>query len=133
MPLTALERARSTLLPVRTVCSALMALLVLALVGFAQAEVSASTAAASGGAGISATRQGETLALPRITGKAQAVEARAGRPQPIKLVNGNPGTLAPAPDFLVSGRASPAQAGTVPAFLAAPLSHANQPRAPPAA
>ncbi|WP_301006048.1 hypothetical protein [Mesorhizobium sp.] len=131
--MTALGRARSTLLPVRTACSALMALLVLALVGFAQAEVSASTAAASGGAGISASRQGETLALLRVTGKAQAVEVRAGRPLPIKLVNGNPGTLAPAPDFLAAGQALPAQASIVPAFVAAPLSRANQPRAPPTA
>ncbi|KUM27854.1 hypothetical protein AU467_14375 [Mesorhizobium loti] len=110
-----------------------MALLVLALVGFAQAEVSASTAAASGGAGISATRQGETLALLRVTGKAQAVEARAGRPLPLKLVSGNPGALAPVADFLVVGRALPAQPSIAPAFAGAPLSHANQPRAPPAA
>lgn len=132
MPLTASERARSKLLPVRSACSALMALLVLALVGFAQAEISASTATASGGAGISATRQGETLALLRITGKAQAVEVRAGRPLPIKLVSGNPGALHPAGDFLVAGQALPAQPSIVPAFAAAPLSLANQPRAPPA-
>ncbi|WP_246505817.1 hypothetical protein [Mesorhizobium silamurunense] len=131
--MTASERARSTLLAIRTACSFLMALLVLALVGFAQAEVSASTAAASGGAGISATRQGETLALLRVTGKAQAVEARAGRPLPIKLVSGDPGTLAPVTDFLVAGQALPAQASIAPVFVAAPFSHANQPRAPPTA
>ncbi|RUV40347.1 MAG: hypothetical protein EOQ55_25120 [Mesorhizobium sp.] len=71
--MTAPERARSTLLPSRTACSALMALLALALVSFAQAEVSASTASAPGGAGISAMRQGETLAWLRIAGKAQAL------------------------------------------------------------
>ncbi|WP_245468088.1 MULTISPECIES: hypothetical protein [unclassified Mesorhizobium] len=131
--MTALERARSTLLPVRTACSALMALLVLALVGFTQAEVSASIAAASGGAGISAKRQGETLALPRVTAKAQAVEARAGRPLPMKLVSGNPGALASVADFLVAGQALPAQAHIAPVLAAAPFSHANQPRAPPAA
>ncbi|WP_245480775.1 hypothetical protein [Mesorhizobium sp. M1E.F.Ca.ET.041.01.1.1] len=131
--MTASERARSTLLPVRAACSALMALLMLALVGFAQAEVSASAAAVSGGAGISATRQGETLALLRVTGKAPGVEARAGRPAPIKLLTGNPGALAPSFDFVVVGRASPAPTSIVPAFAAAPLSHANQPRAPPTA
>ena len=131
--MTAPERARSTVLPIRTACSALMALLALALVSFAQAEISASTAFASGGAGISATRQGETLALLRVAGKAQALEARAGRPLPVKLVSGNPGILAPASDFLVGGGALPAQAGIAPVFVAGPLSHANQPRAPPTA
>ncbi|WP_245499327.1 hypothetical protein [Mesorhizobium sp. M1A.F.Ca.ET.072.01.1.1] len=131
--MTAPERARSTLLPSRTACSALMALLALALVSFAQAEVSAPTAFATGGAGISATRQGETLALLRIAGKAQALEARAGRPLPVKLVSGNPGILAPASDFLVAGEALPAERGITPAFVAAPLSHTNQPRAPPTA
>ncbi|MDX8469608.1 hypothetical protein RFM26_28325 [Mesorhizobium sp. VK23B] len=131
--MTASERARLTLQPVRTACSALMALLVLALVGFAQAEVSASTAAASGGAGISAARQGETLALLRVTGKAQAVEARAGRPLPIKLVSGNPGALALVPGFVVAGKALSAQARIAPVLVAAPRSHANQPRAPPTA
>ncbi|MDX8482258.1 hypothetical protein RFN28_27935 [Mesorhizobium sp. VK24D] len=131
--MTASQRARSRLAPVRTACSALIALLVLALVGFAQAEVSASTAAVSGGAGISVTRQGETLALPRAIGKAQAVEVRAGRPLPAKVGSGDPGFLAPACDFLIVGQAWPAQASIAPVFVAAPLSHANQPRAPPAA
>ncbi|RWG58745.1 MAG: hypothetical protein EOQ64_07035 [Mesorhizobium sp.] len=81
--MTAPERARSTLLPSRTACSALMALLALALVSF--------------------------------TG------------------SGNPGILAPASDFLVAGGALPAQAGIAPPFVAAPLSHPNQPRAPPTA
>ncbi|OHV89122.1 hypothetical protein ORS3428_02710 [Mesorhizobium sp. ORS 3428] len=110
-----------------------MALLVLALAGYAQADVSASTAAVSGGAGISAARQGETLALPRISGKAQAVEVRAGRPLPIKLVSGNTGALVPASDVLIVGEGLPAGAGIVPPIEAAPLSHTNQPRAPPTA
>ncbi|WFP60483.1 hypothetical protein [Mesorhizobium sp. WSM4904] len=133
MPLTASARARSTLQPFRTACLALMAMLVLALLGFAQAEVSASAASAAGGPGLSATRQGETLALLRVTGKAQAIEARAGRPLPLKLVGGNPGALASASDFLVAGQALPAQANFAPVPVAAPLSHANQPRAPPTA
>ncbi|WP_245466771.1 hypothetical protein [Mesorhizobium sp. M1A.F.Ca.IN.022.07.1.1] len=98
-----------------------------------QAEVSASTASAPRGAGISAMRQGETFAWLRIAGKAQALEARAGRPLPVKLVSGNPGILAPASDFLVAGGTLPAQAGIAPPFVAAPLSHPNQPRAPPTA
>src|SRR5689334_22610192 len=121
------------LLPVRTACAGLMALLMLALLSFAQSEVSASTASISGGPGISAARQGDAVALLRVASKAQALEARAGRPLPAKLVSGNPGVLAPASDFLVVGHAWPAEAGSLPAFVAEPSSHANQPRAPPAA
>ena len=133
MPLMASERARSMLLPARTVCSALMALLMLALVAFVQAELSASTSAISSGAGISATRQGDTVALLRITGKAPAAEVRAGRPLPVKLVSGNPGALAPAAELFTIGQVLPAEPVVTPALAVAPPAHANQPRAPPTA
>jgi hypothetical protein len=132
VPLMASERARSMLLPVRTVCSALMALLMLALVAFVQAELSASTAAISSGAGVSATRQGDAVALLRITGKAQVAEVRAGRP-PVKLVSGNPGPLAAASGLSIIGQAPPAEPAVIVAAAVAPPAHANQPRAPPTA
>jgi len=133
MPLTASERATSTALPIRTAWAALMALLMLALLGIAQAEVSASTVAASGGPGVSVARQGDAVALLRPTGKAHAVEVRAGRPLPIKLPGGHSGAFSSASDFLVVGLALPAEPDGVPALAAALRSSANQPRAPPAA
>jgi hypothetical protein len=131
--LTAPERERSMLLPVRTAFAGLMALLMLALLGFAQAEISASTAPFSGGSSISAARQGDTIALLRTTGKAQGLEVRASRPLPTKLVSGNPGALAPASDFLLIGKALPAEMGITPVSGSATASRTNQPRAPPAA
>ena len=109
-----------------------MALLMLALLSFAQAEISASALSLQGGSSISAARQGDTIALLRTTGKAQALEARAGRPLPIKLVSGNPGALAPAADFRVIGQALPAEMGVAPAAETATPLRTNQPRAPPA-
>jgi hypothetical protein len=130
--LTAPERERSKLLPVRTAFAGLMALLVLALLSFAQAEISASAVSLQGPSSISAARQGDTIALLRTTGKAQALEVRANRPLPIKLVGDNPGALEPPADFLVIGRASPAEIGVTPAAGIATPSRTNQPRAPPA-
>lgn len=120
-------------LPVRTACAGLMALLMLALLGFAQAEISASAVSLPGGSSVSAARQGDTIALLRTTGKAQALEIRAGRPLPIKLVSGNPGVLAPASDFLLIGHVLPAEMGVAPVSASAAASRTNQPRAPPAA
>jgi hypothetical protein len=121
------------LLPVRTAFASLRALLMLALLSFAQAEISASAVPFSGGSSISAARQGDTIALLRATGKAQALEVRAGRPLPVKLVSGNPDALAPASDFLIIGQALPAEMGVTPVRGSATASRTNQPRAPPAA
>lgn len=121
------------LLPARTAFAGLMALLMIALLSFAQAEIAASAVSLSSGPGMSAPRQGDTVALLRTAGKAQALEVRAGRPLPVKLVSGNPGALAPAYDFLVIGQALPAEMGVTPAAAPATLSRTNQPRAPPAA
>ncbi|MDG4874383.1 hypothetical protein P9273_04620 [Mesorhizobium sp. WSM4935] len=130
--MTAPEPKRSKLLPVRTAFAGLMALLMLALLSFAQAEISASAVSLQGPSSISAARQGDTIALLRTTGKAQALEVRANRPLPIKLVGGNPGALEPPADFLVIGRALPAEIGVTPAAGIATPSRTNQPRAPPA-
>ncbi len=127
------ERGTSMLLPVRTACAGLMALLMLALLSFAQADVSASTASISGGAGVSAHRQGDTIALLRTSGKTQAVEVRSGRPLPTKLTSGNPGSLAPTSELLAIGHALPAEAGKAPVLVAVARSHTNQARAPPTA
>jgi hypothetical protein len=131
--LTAPERERSKLLPVRTAFAGLMALLMLALLGFAQAGISASAVSLQGGSSISAARQGDAIALLRTSGKAQALEVRASRPLPVKLVGGNPGVLAPAADFLVIGQVLPSEMGVTPLSASATGSRANQPRAPPAA
>ncbi|RWD70896.1 hypothetical protein [Mesorhizobium sp.] len=130
--MTAPERERSKLLPARTAFAGLVALLMLALLGFAQSGISASAVSLQGGSSISAARQGDTIAL-RTPSKTQALEVRASRPLPVKLVGGNPGALAPAADFLVIGQALPAEMGVTPAAGTATPSHTNQPRAPPAA
>ncbi|RAZ89050.1 hypothetical protein DPM33_18915 [Mesorhizobium hawassense] len=131
--MTAPERERSKLLSVRTACAGLMALLMLALLSFAQAEMSASAFATPGGSNISAARQGDTIALLRTTGKAQALEVRASRLLPMKLVSGIPGALAHASDFLIVGQALPAEMGVAPGSASAIGSRTNQPRAPPVA
>ncbi|SFP99032.1 hypothetical protein SAMN03159463_05331 [Mesorhizobium sp. NFR06] len=131
--MTAPERERSMLLPARTACAGLMALLMFALLSFAQAGMSASAVSLPGGFSISAARPGDTIALLRTTGKTQALEVRAGRPLPKKIVSGNPGALAHAPDFLVIGQALPAEMGVTPVSGSATPSRTNQPRAPPAA
>ncbi|TGQ17408.1 MULTISPECIES: hypothetical protein [unclassified Mesorhizobium] len=131
--MTAPERERSKLLPVRTAFAGLMALLMLALLGFAQAGISASAVSLQGGSSISAARQGDAIALLRTSGKAQALEVRASRPLPVKPDGGNPGVLAPAADFLVIGQVLPAEMGVTPLSASATGSRANQPRAPPAA
>ncbi|TIV48535.1 MAG: hypothetical protein E5V86_32085, partial [Mesorhizobium sp.] len=67
--MTAPEHERSKLPPVRTAFADLMALLMLALLGFAQAGISASAVPLQGGSSISAARQGDTIALLRTSGK----------------------------------------------------------------
>lgn len=131
--MTAPERERSMLLPARTAFAGLMALLMLVLLSFAQAEISASAVSLSGGSSVSAARQGDTIALLRTTGKAPALEARASRPLPVKLVSGNHGALAPASGFLVIGQALPAEMGVTPVSASVTAARTNQPRAPPAA
>lgn len=119
------------LLPVRTACAALMALLMLALLSFAQAQVSASITASLGGSGISAARQGDSVALLRVAGKTHAVEARVGPPLPVKLVGGNTGALVPTTDFRSPTHSLPVELAATAPLFAAPPAHTNQPRAPP--
>ena len=121
-------RARSSLSLIRAACSGLMALLLVSLIGLAQQQ--ASSAATSGG-GISASRQGDHAALLRITGKAQALEVRAGRALPVKFLGGDAGALAPTAHSLLVGQASPIQAVAAPAAVSSRQPSTNQPRAPP--
>jgi len=127
------ERVKSKLLAVRAAGAGLVALLMLALLAFAQADISASAVAASGSPSISRARQGDMVVLPRVAGKAQALEVRAGRPLPVNLVSGNPGALLPASEFFIFRKASPVKTAVILAFATAPQAHTNQPRAPPTA
>ena len=106
-----------------------MALLLVSLIGLAQQQ--AASAATSGGAGISASRQGDQAALLRITGKAQALEVRAGRALPVKFLSGDAGALAPTAHSLLVDQASPVQAVAAPAAMPLRQASTNQPRAPP--
>ncbi|WP_292104668.1 hypothetical protein [Mesorhizobium sp.] len=122
-------RARSSLSAIRAACSGLMALLLVSLLGLAQQQ--AIGAAASGGAGISVARQGDQVALLRITGKTQALEIRAGRALPVKFLSGGTGALAPAVLALLVDQVSPIQAAAAPAAPHSRQASSNQPRAPP--
>lgn len=115
--------------PIKAACSGLIALLLLSLLCLVQADATA----ASGGAGISAARQGDVAALLRITGKTHALEIRTARPVPIKFVSGTSGALAPEAAFLLLDRAPAVQVAFASAFVAPTRASANQPRAPPSA
>jgi hypothetical protein len=119
--------------PITAACSGLIALLLLSLLCLVQADVTASATAASGGAGISAARQGDVAALLRITGKTHALEIRAGRPVPAKFVSGTPGALPPAAAFFLLDRLPAVQPAFASEFASQPRASANQPRAPPSA
>ncbi|QPC95222.1 hypothetical protein GA829_19825 [Mesorhizobium sp. INR15] len=110
-----------------------MGLVLLALLCLGQPDVPTVSGAASGGASISLERHGEAAALLRITGKAQALEVRAGRPVLVKYASGNPALLPPEAVFLLLGRALPADSGAAFETVSAPQASANQPRAPPTA
>ncbi|CAN7458046.1 hypothetical protein [Mesorhizobium sp. LjNodule214] len=125
------KRATSFLSPIRAACSGLMALLLLSLLCLAQLEATASTKIVSGGAGISVARQGDAVALLRITGKMKAAEIRAARPLPTKFVGGDANTLRPEAGFLPLDQVSSVWALVVSLSVPAPRTRANQPRAPP--
>ena len=127
----AFKRAKPVMTPIRATCSGLMALLLLSLLCLFQVEATASATANLGGPSISTARQGDAVALPRITAKVQGLEIRAGRPMPAKAVSGNAAAIAPVTGFFLLGQASPALAAAPSAFIPAPRVHANQPRAPP--
>ncbi|ANT54067.1 hypothetical protein A6B35_21000 [Mesorhizobium amorphae CCNWGS0123] len=108
-----------------------MALLLLSLVCLAQSDATASTKVASSGAGISVARQGDAVALLRVSGKMKAAEIRAARPLPAKFVGGDANTLRLEAGFLPLDQLSSAWAVLVSAFVPAQRKRANQPRAPP--
>lgn len=125
------KRANPFTSSIRAACSGLMALLLLSLLCLGQSEATASATAASGGADISAARQGDVAALLRITGKTHALEIRTARPVPIKFVSGTSGALAPEAAFLLLDRTPAVQVAVASAFVAPTRASANQPRAPP--
>jgi hypothetical protein len=127
----AFKRAKPVMTPIRATCSGLMALLLLALLGLFQAEATASATANLRGPSISTARQGDAIALLRVTAKAQGLEIRAGRPVPAKAVSGNATAIAPVTGFFLLDQALPVLAAAPSAFVSAPRVHANQPRAPP--
>jgi hypothetical protein len=127
------KRARSFTSPIKAACSGLIALLLLSLLCLVQSDVTTSTAATSGGAGVSMVRQGDVAALLSITGKTQGLEIRTGRPVPTKFVSGNPGVLPSEAAFLLVDQVSWVQAAALSATLHAPQASTNQPRAPPSA
>ena len=129
----AFKRAKPVMTPIRATCSGLMALLLLSLLCLFQAEATASATANLGGPSISTARQGDAVALLRVTAKAQGLEIRAGRPVPAKAVSGNAAAIAPATGFFLLDQALPVLAAAPSAFISAPRVHANQPRAPPSA
>ncbi|MER8432979.1 hypothetical protein [Mesorhizobium caraganae] len=127
----AVKRAKSVMTPIRATCSGLMALLLLSLLSLFQVEATASATANLGGPSISTARQGDAVALLRVTAKAQGLEIRAGRPVPAKAVSGNAAAIAPATGLFLLDQAWPVPAAAPSAFISAPRVHANQPRAPP--
>ncbi len=129
----AFKRANPVMTPIRASCSGLMALLLLALLSLFQAEATVSVTANLGGPSISTARQGDAVALLRVTAKAHGLEIRAGRPVPAKAVSGNAAAIAPVTGFFLLDQALPVLASAPSAFISVPRAHANQPRAPPSA
>ncbi|MER9404424.1 hypothetical protein NKI36_10220 [Mesorhizobium caraganae] len=99
--------------PIRATCSGLMALLLLSLLlsllGLFQVEATASATANLGGPSISTVRQGDAIALQRVTAKAQGLEIRAGRPVPAKAVSGDAAAIALTAGFFLLDRTLPAE------------------------
>ena len=129
----AFKRAKPVMTPIRATCSGLMALLLLSLLSLFQAEATASATANLGGPSISTARQGDAVALLRVTAKAQGLEIRAGRPVPAKAVSGNAAAIASTTGFFLLDRTLPVLTAAPSAFVVVPRVHANQPRAPPSA
>ena len=108
-----------------------MGMVLLAMLCLGRPDVPAFADAASGGASIGLERSGEAAALLRITGKAQALEVRAGRPVLTKFASGHPGLPVPEAVFLRFDRASPSTFDAGYGVVSAPKANAHQPRAPP--
>jgi hypothetical protein len=127
----AFKRAKPVMTPIRATCSGLMALLLLPLLSLFQVEATASAAANLGGPSISTARQGDAVALLRVTAKAQGLEIRAGRPVPAKAVSGSAAAIASVTGFFLLDQAVPVLAAAPSVFIPAPRAPANQPRALP--
>jgi hypothetical protein len=130
-PFTTTKRARSLDAPLTAACSCLMSLVLLAMLCLGRPDVPAFADAAQGGASVGLERSGEVAALPRVTGKAQALEVRAVRPVLAKYASGHPALPVPDAVFLRCDRASPAAVVAACGVASTPRASTNQPRAPP--
>lgn len=117
--------------PLTTACSYLMGMVLLAMLCLGRPDVPAFADAASGGASIGLERFGEAAALLRVTGKAQALEVRAGRPALAKFASGHPALPVLDAVFPWLERISPKTAVSGYEAPSGPRANAHQPRAPP--
>jgi len=126
------KRVRLLEAPLTAACSCLMGLVLLAMLCLGRPEMPTFAEAGPGGASVGFERSGEVAALLRVTGKAQALEVRAGRPTPVKFAGGH--SALPVPDAVFLRLEQAFAATFVPASRTAPVpvANANQPRAPPA-
>ncbi|MER8979430.1 MULTISPECIES: hypothetical protein [unclassified Mesorhizobium] len=117
--------------PLTAACSCLMRMVLLAMLCFGLPAASAFAGSAPSGASVGVERSGEVAALLRVTGKAQALEVRAGRPLLVKFAGGHPAL--PVPDAVFLWAEGTSQRAMVSGYGAAsvPGARTNQPRAPP--
>jgi hypothetical protein len=130
-PFTTAKRARLLEAPLTAACSCLMGLVLLAMLCLGRSDPPVFANAAQGGASVGLERSGEVAALLPVTGKAQALEVRAGRSVLVKYASGHPALPAPDAVFLRCDRASPAAVVAACKVASAPRARTNQPRAPP--
>ncbi|UVK45706.1 hypothetical protein BPNPMPFG_001267 [Mesorhizobium sp. AR07] len=117
--------------PLTAACSCLMGMVLLAMLCLGRPDVPAFANPAQAGASVGLERSGEVAALLRVTGKAPALEVRAGRPVLTKFASGHPGLPVPEAVFLRFDRASPSTFVAGHGTVSAPKANAHQPRAPP--
>ncbi|MBB6410901.1 hypothetical protein [Mesorhizobium sangaii] len=130
-PFTAAKRTRLFDAPLTTACSCLMGMVLLAMLCLGRPDAPAFADAASGRASIGLERSAEAAALLRVTGKAHALEVRAGRPAVVKFACGHP--VLPVVDAVFSWLERTSPKAAVSGYEAPPSPRANthQPRAPP--
>ncbi|WP_095087742.1 hypothetical protein [Mesorhizobium sophorae] len=133
LPFTAARRTRLLQAPLTAACSCLMGMVLLAMLCLGCPDVPAFVHAASGdAASVGLERSGEAAAPLRVTGKAQALEVRAGRPALVKFASGHPALPVLDAAFLWIVRTSPKAVVSGYGAPAGPEANAHQPRAPPA-
>lgn len=131
-PFMAAKRTRLLEAPLTTACSCLMGMVLLAMLCLSRPDVPTFAGAASGGASIGLERSGEAAALLRVTGKAHALEVRAGRPAVVKFASGHSALPVVDAVFAWLEQTSPKAAVSEYEAPPSPRANAHQPRAPPA-